>query len=337
MELVFYFFCSATSDERREKFNMRKALIVGIDYYNNVAPLYGCSTDACAVDSVLSTNGDGTKNFDTKLCIATDQYSIISRKELKNNIEELFKDNCEISLFYFSGHGYIESTGGYLITSDCSEGDDGLPMSDLLNIANASPARNKIIVLDCCHSGIMGNPSYLDASILKEGMTILTASSAEQYALEEEGSGVFTKLFVNALNGSAANLLGDITPGSIYAHIDQSLGLWEQRPIFKTNIRQFTVLRRMFPSISLADLKKIVELFPMKDQDFKLDPSFEPQSTNPNEENMKKFEILQKYNRINLVVPVDSKHMYFAAMEEKSCRLTVLGKHYWNLVKKHRI
>ena len=250
---------------------MRKALIVGIDYYNNVAPLYGCSTDACAVDSVLSTNGDGTKNFDTKLCIATDQYSIISRKELKNNIEELFKDNCEISLFYFSGHGYIESTGGYLITSECSEGDDGLPMSDLLNIANASPARNKIIVLDCCHSGIMGNPSYLDASILKEGMTILTASSAEQYALEEEGSGVFTKLFVNALNGSAANLLGDITPGSIYAHIDQSLGLWEQRPIFKTNIRQFTVLRRMFPSISLADLKKIVDQIKMVTGDTKQD------------------------------------------------------------------
>ena len=25
---------------------------------------------------------------------------------------------------------------------------------------------------------------------------------------------------------------GDITPGSIYAHIDQSLGAWEQRPLF---------------------------------------------------------------------------------------------------------
>ena len=35
-------------------------------------------------------------------------------------------------------------------------------------------------------------------------------------------------LFVDALNGSAADILGQITPGSVYAHIDQSLGAWSQ-------------------------------------------------------------------------------------------------------------
>ena len=57
----------------------------------------------------------------------------------------------------------------------------------------------------------------------------------------------------------------------------------------------------------------------------------------PNPENTKIFDILQKYNRINLVVPVDEKHMYYAAMNNKLCKLTVLGEHYWNLVKKGRI
>ena len=50
-----------------------------------------------------------------------------------------------------------------------------------------------------------------------------------------------------------------------------------------------------------------------------------------------KFKLLQKYNRINLVVPVDAEHMYFAAMESKSCKLTILGEHYWNLIAKDRI
>jgi len=36
--------------------------------------------------------------------------------------------------------------------------------------------------------------------------------------------GVFTGLLVDALSGGAANLVGDVTPGSVYAHIDQSLG-----------------------------------------------------------------------------------------------------------------
>jgi hypothetical protein len=317
---------------------MRKALVIGIDYYENINPLFGCVNDAYSVKAVLDRHSDGTKNFDVNINVATGPKAYIERKELKNSVEELYKDKSDIALFYFSGHGYIESTGGYLITSECKDGDDGLPMNELIQIINNSPARNKIIILDCCHSGIVGNNApNEDKAILKEGTTILTASSADQYAIEKNGSGVFTTLFIDAMNGSASNLVGDITPGSIYAHIDQSLGSWEQRPIFKTNVITFTTLRKVQPPISLLDLKRLTELFPKKGQEFMLDPSFEPESENPDEENVAKFKLLQKYNRINLVVPVNAEHMYFAAMENKSCKLTILGEHYWNLITKDRI
>ena len=317
---------------------MRKALVVGIDYYKSVSHLHGCVSDAYAVKTVLDRHSDGTKNFDTIIEVATGPTALIERKELKNKVEELFKGDNDIALFYFSGHGYVESTGGYLITSECKNGDDGFSMNDLLEIANNSNARNKIIILDCCHAGIMGKNSTKEhKSILSEGLTILTASSETQYAIEENGSGVFTTLFVDAMNGSASNLVGDITPGSIYAHIDQSLGAWEQRPIFKTNVTSFTTLRKIQPPISLYDLKQLTQLFPVKGQELKLDPSFEPESENPNEENVTKFKILQKYNRINLVIPVNTEHMYYAAMESKSCKLTILGEHYWNLISKDRI
>ena len=317
---------------------MRKALVVGIDYYETVKPLFGCVNDAYNIKSVLDRHSDGTKNFDVNIEVSTGAGQKIERKKLKNKVEELFKDQSDIALFYFSGHGYVESTGGYLITSECKDGDDGFSMNDLLEIANSSPAKNKIIILDCCHSGIAGKTSPKeDKSILSEGLTILTASSETQYAMEENGSGIFTSLFVDAMNGSASNLVGDITPGSIYAHIDQSLGSWQQRPIFKTNVTSFTTLRKVQPPISLADLKKLTELFPNKGEEFKLDPSYEPESKKPNEENVARFKLLQKYNRINLVVPVDAEHMYFVAMEGKSCKLTILGEHYWSLIAKDRI
>ena len=317
---------------------MRKALVVGINYYEKINKLFGCVNDAYSVKSVLDRHSDGTINFGVNLQVASDPDSSINRKNLKDQVQELFKDDSSVALFYFSGHGYIESTGGYLITSECSDGDDGLPMNELLQIANNSPARNKIIILDCCHAGIAGNPDVNDdKAVLKDGVTILTASSAEQYAMEENGSGIFTNLLIDALNGSAANLVGDITPGSIYAHIDQSLGPWEQRPIFKTNVKSFTTLRKVQPPISLVDLKFITELFPNKGEEFQLDPSFEPDSECPKEENTDKFSILQKYNRLNLVVPVNEEHMYFAAMKSKTCKLTILGEHYWNLVKNERI
>ena len=317
---------------------MRKALVIGIDYYENVKRLYGCVNDAYSVRNVLERHSDGTVNFGTKIVAVNDSSSSLTRRELKNFVTELYKDPNEIALFYFSGHGYIEDTGGYLITSDCKDGDDGFPMNELMQIVNKSPSQNKIIILDCCHSGIVGNSSPSeDKAIIKDGVTILTASSENQYAIEKNGSGVFTKLFVDALNGSAANLVGDITPGSIYAHIDQSLGPWEQRPIFKTNVRSFTTLRKVQPPIELSDLKKIIELFPKIGEDFSLDPEFEPDSDNPVEEKTEKFRILQKYNSVNLVVPVEEEHMYYAAMNSKSCKLTILGEHYWNLIKNDKI
>ena len=241
---------------------MRKALVVGIDHYETISKLYGCVNDAYSIKTVLDRHSDGTKNFDVNLSVSTGADTQITRKKLKTKIEELFSDKAGIALFYFAGHGYIESTGGYLITSECKDGDDGLPMNELLQIANDSPATNKIIVLDSCHSGIMGNLTPKeDKAILSEGITILTASSATQYAQEENGSGVFTSLFVDAMNGSASNLVGDVTPGSIYAHIDQSLGSWEQRPIFKTNVTRFTTLREVQPPISLEDLKYFYPTF----------------------------------------------------------------------------
>lgn len=317
---------------------MRKALVVGIDHYDSISNLFGCVNDAYSVKSVLERHGDGSLNFSIKLITATNETTKVTRKELKTLATELFKDDSEIALFYFAGHGYIESSGGYLITSDCADGDDGFPLDELLTIANSSPAKSKILILDSCHSGIAGSPAITGSSaLLAEGITILTASSSTQYAQEKNGSGVFTSLLVDALSGGASNLVGDITPGSIYAHIDQSLGPWEQRPIFKTNVRNFTTLRKVQPPIQLSDLKRITELFSDPSIEFQLDPSFEPDSPTPNKKNTEIFAILQKFNRINLVMPVGEDHMYYAAMNSKSCKLTVLGAHYWNLVTNNRI
>jgi len=324
---------------------VRIALIVGINHYEHGGSLYGCVDDAHAVQAVLARHGDGSVNFDCKMFTGTGPTDRVDRALLKDRVEELFKAQADIALFYFAGHGHIEATGGYLLATDSRRGDEGLSLSEVLTVANRSPARNKIIILDSCHSGIAGTPPAAgELASLSEGLTILTASAADQYATEENGRGVFTTLLVDALHGGAANLTGDITPGSIYAHVDQSLGAWEQRPIFKTNVRQFVSLRKVNPPISLDDLRRITEFFPQRGFEYKLDPTFEPELKGrdpgmppPNPENTRKFALLQRYNRLNLVVPVDAPHMWHAAMQSKTCKLTVLGEHYRRLVEKQRL
>lgn len=209
--------------------------------------------------------------------------------------------------------------------------------------ANQSQARNKVIILDSCHSGFAGDRPTGGFAELSDGMTILTASTAEQYATEANGSGVFTTLLVDALGGAAANLVGEVTPGSVYAHIDQSLGPWAQRPVFKTNVKTFVSLRRVQPPLELADLRRLAEFFPEPGFEYQLDPSYEPERPAletksmggpppPDPVNTTIFAILQQYNRNGLVVPINAPHMWHAAMESRSCTLTALGEHYRRLV-----
>lgn len=324
---------------------MRKALVVGINYYDHGNPLFGCVDDAHAVKAVLERHDGGAINFDCMLLTGTGPDDCVVRGDLKDSIEELFKSDADIALLYFAGHGHVEATGGYLLSTDSSRGDEGVSLSEILTLANSSPAANKVIILDSCHSGIAGTPpSGNELAALSEGLTVLTASTKDQYATEENGRGVFTTLLVDALNGSAANLTGDITPGSVYAHIDQSLGAWEQRPVFKTNVKRFVSLRQVSPPIPIADLRRLTEFFPTSGFEFPLDPTFEPEMKGrdsgmpkPDPENTRTFAVLQSYNRLNLLVPVDAPHMWNTAMESKSCRLTALGEHYRRLVDKNRI
>ncbi|MET4257383.1 hypothetical protein ABIC09_002319 [Bradyrhizobium sp. S3.12.5] len=312
---------------------MRKALIVGIDHYQHINPLKGAVNDAYEVKGMLERHADSSVNFGCKLMVGTGPSDVITRVELKDAVKALFEDDTEISLFYFAGHGYIEPNGGYLCAGDCKTGDDGVPLSDVMSAAINSPASNKIIILDSCHSGALGQ-NYLNNQVseIGEGMTILTASTKSQYAMEKNGGGLFTGLLVDALGGAASNLVGEVTPGSVYAHIDQSLGSWSQRPVFKTNVNRFVSLRKIQPPLPPEDLRRIKEFFPTAGHEFQLDPGYEPEHPNADSKKTPIFEILQKYNRVNLAVPVGTKHPYHAAIESKTMRLTALGEHYRRLV-----
>lgn len=325
---------------------MKKALIVGIDYYADIPSLYGCVADARAVKQVLERHADGTINFSIRMLCSTGSRQYVCRNELRAALIELFSSDVETALFYFSGHGYVDDLSGYLITSECCFGDDGLSLNDILVLANRSPASNKIIILDSCHSGAAASSlsnRKLSAEIA-EGVSFLTASSADQYAIEVNGSGLFTSTFINALNGDAADILGNVTLNSAYAYIERSFGLWEQTPVFKNNIKRLVPLRNAQAPIALLDLLQISDLFPEPDHEIKLDTGYLPhikgRSKNwhaPDPDKTEIYRILLKYYQLNLVTTVNSPCIMSAAIEETHCKLTRLGEHYRMLVNKKRI
>ena len=329
----------------------KKALCVGIDSYSNIQALAGCVNDAIAVANVIGKNGDGSPNFSVKQL--TSNNSTVDSATLQRAIEELFTGDAETALFYFAGHGLINevTNSGYILSQDAKQGSWGISLSDVLSLANSAYPKIKstVILLDSCHSGQIGEvPSIANnqISVIGTGVTILTACHRNASAVELDGHGLFTSILLDSLQGSSADICGRITPASVYAHIDQSLGPWEQRPVYKANVQTFVTLREVAPKVSLEILRRLPIYFQEPNHHYSLDPSYEPDRENVpeeikkipvNPEHVKIFKELQLCNRYGLVLPVDAEHMYFAAIYSKACKLTALGAHYRKLAQKNRI
>ena len=330
--------------------SLKKALVVGIDDYTQ-QPLQGCVNDATSVSQFLEVNGDGSPNFSVRTLTSGD--GVVDSATLHKAVSELFAGDCETAVFYFAGHGIInpETNAGYIVSQDGKPGAWGMSLSEILGLANDAHPRIKssVIILDSCHSGYAGEIPGLKAlsaaSVIGTGVTILTASHRDGAAEDGQRHGVFTDILLDGLAGGCSDICGNITPAALYSHVDQTLGPWEQRPIYKANVQTFITLRQVAPKVPLEVLRRLPEYFPDRASTYALDPSYEEDRRNVpeldhvpvNPDHVRIFKELQGCNRHGLVTPSDAEHMYYAAIESKGCRLTALGAHYRKLAAMKRL
>jgi hypothetical protein len=316
---------------------MRKALLIGIDVYSNFSKLAGCAADAKRMCQMLETHEDGTRNYDCQLFTGSRKRPI-DRDFLRQKWELLFEDFKDEILFYYSGHGAKTNTGAQIATRDGTGTNPGLAMDDLLTLAYQSRAREVVLILDCCYAGGMGDPAILGGNaFLREGVTILAASSSMGIAKEVAGHGVFTDLVLSALNGAVADVRGNVSAAAIYGFVEQALGGWDQRPIYKSYASQASPIRRCKPHVSNEILRDLLTLFKKTDSVHRMNPSYEYTHTSAKKE---KVEIYNKFKILRdarLLRTSDGDDLYFNAINSGSVMLTPLGQFYWNLSKKKRI
>jgi hypothetical protein len=327
---------------------MKRALVIGIDDYPG-APLEGSVNDALAMSQLLESNGDGSPNFSVKTLVGDE--SPVTNAVISEAVANLFKTPADVALFYFAGHGILhpDTNVGYILGRDAKKGGWGMSLAEILGLANAARERIKssVIILDSCHTAFAQEAAGLvggDVTAIGTGVTILTATPPEGEA-EDGEHGLFTEILIDGLQGGCADVRGRVSPASLYSHVDQTLCAWEQRPIYKANVREFIVLRQVAAKVPDDVLRKLPVLFPDRASEFALDPSYEEDRTNVPEldhiavdpEHVRTFKELQNCNRHGLIVPVGTDHMYYAAIESKSCRLTALGAHYRKLAELKRL
>jgi uncharacterized caspase-like protein len=316
---------------------MRRALVVGINDYS-WAPLKGCVNDATQIGNILERHHNGKQNFHVKRL--TSDKDKVTKPQLFRSVRELFQRPAELVIFFFSGHGADSDLGGYLVTQDGEKHDLGVSLNEIVELANMATHINEIlIIVDACYSGHTGNTDPLSGgiAILRKGVSVLASSMKNENSYEKNGQGVFTSVMLEALSGGASDIMGHITVAGMYNYADKVLGPWQQRPVFKSHLTELSYIRITEPEIPFVELRLLDDYFPTLDAEYPLSPAYEPQAAPKDVEKEAIFAMLQRFRAANLIEPVGEEHMYYAAINSGSCRLTPQGKLYWKMVQLNKI
>jgi hypothetical protein len=330
---------------------LKRALIVGINTYKYAAKLSGCVADAKAMAELLKQNADGGRNYDCRVLLdKIEDRKPITRAALRKACAEFFDFNGDV-LFYYSGHGALTPFGGHFCAFDSQRNDWGIPMQEIVEMANSSKARHILMILDCCHSGDVADPAMMNArrgsdplAVLRENLTVIAASRAPQPSLEAGGHGLFTAAVLDALEGGAADHMGWVTAPSIYAYVERRFGAFDQRPVYKSYATGIAVVRECAPLIERFKLSRLIGLFETQDYLYPLDPEHEPEDEFGNLHepvNQKKVAIAQLFKEYRdaglLRASNPGEQLYWTARRRHTVELTPRGREYWWLVKNNKL
>jgi hypothetical protein len=320
----------------------KRALLVGIDHYENQPQLGGCVADAIEMRRLLQTHHDGSQNFDCRALVSSPTFPV-TRQVLRKSWHELFDDFSGDIVFHFSGHGSSTATGGCLVTHDATRSDPGLAMDDLLALANRSHASSVLLIIDACHAGELGDPAILQhdgavqTAYIRHGVTILAAAGTRERAREASGMGVFTGLVLGALAGGAADVRGRVSAAAIYAYAEQALSSWEQRPLYKSYAESLPPVRRCKPAVQDALLRQLPKMFAAPHSKLSLAPSFEFTHPSARPHHVALYNKLKILRNAGLLRTQAGRDLYFVALGSGWVRLTPLGEFYWRLASSGRL
>ncbi|MEP4380226.1 MAG: caspase family protein [Alphaproteobacteria bacterium] len=215
--------------ERWKLYGASKALVIGIDDYQNGWPRLSMAVkDAEEVATALEARG-----FEVTLLKNLGGDAL--RRELRK-FYALQGGDPEARLFvWFAGHGHTEDGEGYIVPADAPPPGSAefrfsaLHMGDLASLQRIAQAKHVFSIFDSCFAGTVFSqqrsapPAAITHASTKPVRQFLTSGDADQTVSDD---GTFRKLFLAALDGDeAADVNGDgyVTATEIGFHITNRL------------------------------------------------------------------------------------------------------------------
>jgi WD40 repeat protein len=236
----------------------RDALVVGINTYQWLPGLQAPAQDAEAIAKQLQTYGEfRVHRLPETIQAGQPQIGVktkVTLRELETALVNLFKPKGsnipQTALFYFSGHGIQKEAGiqeGFLAVSDSQPdvGFYGLSLFWLRRLLQESPVRQRIILLDCCHSGELLNFLEADPGARPGTDRLFMAASREYepaYESLDSSYSVFTKALLKGLDPNR-EVSGIVNSHSLTACVSHSLTGEIQQPLFESSGSEIILTR----------------------------------------------------------------------------------------------
>jgi len=189
------------------------ALVIGVNKYKTWPKLESAVNDANSIEAELTKHGFAV----TKLLDEQATRSGIA-KALGYTLQQQAGPHDRILVFY-AGHGHTEEgvDGGHLgyivpVDADVKDLSTYISMDELRLWSRRIQAKHMMYIMDSCYSGLGLSRSGAMAPNVKNYVRKITSRTARQMitagqqgeqVAEVGGHGVFTRLFVQGLRGSA--------------------------------------------------------------------------------------------------------------------------------------
>lgn len=218
----------------QQKYETSRALVIGINSYQKVAPLGYAVNDAKEVGETL-INELGFDESNVTYLIDSEA----TREKILRSFLRFTNDDVKVDdrLFvFFAGHGHTRSGGrgevGYLVPYDADLEDFStfIRWDELTRNAELIRAKHILFVMDACYGGLAvyrdlkpGSSRFLRDMYQRFSRQVITAGKANEVVSDSggplPGHSVFTGHFIEGIRGKAANEYGVITASGLMAYV----------------------------------------------------------------------------------------------------------------------
>jgi hypothetical protein len=220
------------------------AVFVGANAYEDQANyplLQVCVADATALAQQFIANGF----LGERIRVITDDNpnNRPTRGNILNSLNAVAAATQpdDLLLFYYSGHGDVDENESYLVSYDgwaATLKHTAVSFSDVKQIMQQAPARNKVVILDACHAGVsLGSkgkaqmsPAFISRVFEEaEGFVVLSSCTRNQlsYQSSQRGQSIYTHFLLRALQGQADNEeKGLVTVCDINNYVTDKVKAW---------------------------------------------------------------------------------------------------------------